>query len=131
MVVSFVVAWNVLWPSCLVLWVGFCLVVLVLTCPGQGILLGISVLMVLSQDHWNPVIINALRLFVGGFWGIPKVQLRRFWMAHSSSDTVPLILPCDFTHGLYAGLEMVVVNDGMLLLVMCLMIEVTLLKGSG
>ena len=32
---------------------------------------GFSVLMGLRQDHWNPVIINALRLYVG-FWGIPK-----------------------------------------------------------
>ena len=41
--------------------------VLVLICPGQGILDGISVLMGLRQDHWNPVIISALRLHAG-FW---------------------------------------------------------------
>ena len=45
-----------------------------------GILDGISVLMGLRLDHLNPVIINALRLYVG-FWGIPRVQLRSFWMA--------------------------------------------------
>ena len=52
-------------------------------------------------------------------------------MALLSSDTVPLFLPRVFPHGLYPGLGMVVVKDGMLLLVICLMIEVTLLKGSG
>ena len=81
-------------------------------------------------DHWKLVIINASRLFVG-FWCIPKEPLRSFQMALLNSDTVPLFLPRGFTHGLYLGLGMVVVKDGMLLLVICLMIEVTLLKGSG
>ena len=36
-----------------------------------------------------------------------------------------------FPHGLFPGLGMVVVKDGMLLLVMCLMTGVTLLKVSG
>ena len=68
---------------------------------------GISVLMVLSQDHWNPVIISALRLFVG-FWGIPKDQLRSFWMALLNSGAVPLFSPRVIPHGLYPGLGMVV-----------------------
>ena len=34
MVVSSSVVWLERWPSCLVVWVGFCLVVLALTCPG-------------------------------------------------------------------------------------------------
>ena len=47
---------------------------------------------------WNQcsLIINALRLFVG-FWCIPKDQLRSFWMALLSSDTVPLFLPRVFS----------------------------------
>ena len=45
------VAWFVLLPSYLGVWVGFCLVVLVLTCPGKGIL---------RLDHWNPVITGFL-----------------------------------------------------------------------
>ena len=53
-------------------------------------------------DHWNPVIINALKLYVG-FWGIPKGQLR---MALLSSVTVPLFLPHVFPLGLYLGLGM-------------------------
>ena len=36
-------------------------------CPGQGISVGISVLMVCPPDHSNPVIINALKLFVVSF----------------------------------------------------------------
>ena len=66
--------------SCLVVLVGSCLVGLVLTCPGKGILDGISVLMGPRLDPWNPVIIDALRLYVG-FRGIPKDLLRSFWMA--------------------------------------------------
>ena len=49
-------------------------------------------------------------------------------MALLSCDTVPLILPRVLPHGLYPGLGMVVVKNGMLLLVMCPMIVVTLLK---
>ena len=45
--------------------------VLALICPGLGILNGISVLMGSRLDHWNPVIINTLRLFVM-FWVTPK-----------------------------------------------------------
>ena len=71
MVVSFLVAWYVLLASSLEVLVGFCLVGLALICPGQGILVGISVPTVYLLDHWNPVIINALRLSVG-FWGYPK-----------------------------------------------------------
>ena len=41
-----IVAWFVPLPSCLGVLVGSCLVDLVLICPGQGILDGISVLMV-------------------------------------------------------------------------------------
>ena len=80
MVVSSSVVWFELWPSCLVVWVGFCLVVLAHTSSGQGILGGISVLIGLRQGLKNPVIINALRLN-GEFWAVPKVQLRSFWMA--------------------------------------------------
>ena len=69
-----------LFPSYLVVLVGSCHVVLVLTCLGYGILAGISVLMVCLPDLWNPVIINALRRYVG-FWGILKVQLWSFLMA--------------------------------------------------
>ena len=43
-------------------------------------LAGISVVMVCLPDHWNPVIINVLRLYVG-FWDILEVQLWRFLMA--------------------------------------------------
>ena len=48
------------YPNFLVVWVGFFHVVLVLTCLGYAILGGINVLMVVPQDHWNHVIINAL-----------------------------------------------------------------------
>ena len=37
-------------------------------------------------DHWNPVLINALKLFVG-FWGTLQGQLLSFWMALLSSVT--------------------------------------------
>ena len=70
MVVSFPVAWFELWPGCLVVFVGSCPVIL-------G---GISVLMGLRQDHWNLVIISALRPHVG-FWCVPQDQLLSFWMA--------------------------------------------------
>ena len=66
--------------SYLVVLVGLYLAILVLICLGQGILGGISVLMVCPPERWNLAIINALRLFVG-FWGTLKGQLRRFWMA--------------------------------------------------
>ena len=46
MVVSFLVAWCVPLPSCLEVLIGFCVVGLVLICPDEGILGGISVLMV-------------------------------------------------------------------------------------
>ena len=99
---------SVVWfghlPSYLVVLAGSSLVGLVLICPGQGILVGISVLMVSKLDHWNPV----------------KAPTLYHYFYHTFSP-----------HGLYPGLGMVVVNDGMLLSVMCLMIVVTLLKGSG
>ena len=44
----------------------------------RGISVGISVLMVSTLDHWNPFIINALRLFAGFFLSIPKGQQRSF-----------------------------------------------------
>ena len=40
------------------------------------------------------------------------------------------VLPCVFSLCLYLGLGTVVVKDGMLLLVICLMIIVTVLRGS-
>ena len=52
-------------PNFLEVLVGSCHVSLVLICPGLGILDGISVLLVCPPDHWNPVIISALRLYVG------------------------------------------------------------------
>ena len=81
-------------------------------------------------DHWNPVIINALKLFVK-FWGTLQGQLRSFWMALLNSVTVPLFLPHVFPLCLYPGLEMEVVNGCLVLLVICPMIVVTLLRGSG
>ena len=35
---------------------------------------GSVLIMGLLQDHWNPVIISAFKLFVGGFGRILKVQ---------------------------------------------------------
>ena len=92
--------------------------------------LGWSVLMGFRLDHENPVIISALRLYVG-FWGIPKDQLRRFWMALLSSDIVPLFLPRVFPLGLYLGLGTVVVNGSLLLLVFFQKLVVIWESGSG
>ena len=100
---------------------------------------GISVLMASLPDRWNPVIINALRLLVGGgeegrgegFGGTRKGQLRSFWMALLSSVTVPLFLPHVFPLGLYLGLVMEVVNVGLLLLVILLIQVVLWVKESG
>ena len=80
MVVRSSVVWFRLLPSSLVVWVDSCLIKLILIYPNQGILGGISVLMVSRLDHWNPVIISTLRLYVG-FWSIPKGQLWSFWTA--------------------------------------------------
>ena len=57
-------------------------------------------------------------------------KLRRCTTIFTMRFSPPLLPPPSppSSHGLYAGLEMVVANDGMLLLVMCLMIEVTLFK---
>ena len=52
-------------------------------------------------------------------------------MALLSSVTVPLFLPRVFPLGLYAGLEMVVVNGSLLLLVILLIQVVMWIKGSG
>ena len=81
-------------------------------------------------DHWNPVIINALVLYVG-FWGIPKGQLRSFWMALLRSVTVPLFLPHVFPLGPYPALEKGVRNGSLILLDILLNLVVIWENGSG
>ena len=86
--------------------------------------------MVYPPDRWNPVIINALRMFVGVL-GYPKGAAAELWMALLSSVTVPLFLPHFSPLGLYPRLVMVVVKGSLLLLVISLMKEVTRVNGSG
>ena len=80
MVVNSLVVWFGLWPSSLVVWVGFCHVELAPTRPAYDIVGGINVPMVFLPGLWNLVTINASRLYVG-FWDILTGQLRSFLVA--------------------------------------------------
>ena len=117
-------------PGFLVEWVGSCHVALVPTCPGYGIWGGINVLMVLHQDHWNPVIINASRLFAG-FWDILKGSAADLLDGTLKLRYCTSIFTMRFPLGLYPGSEMVVGKGVMLLLDIFGMQEVTLVRGSG
>ena len=61
---------------------------------------GTSVLTDLLPGRWNPVIISALKRFVG-YWEIRLVQLESFWMVPKSSYTSPPYFLDGFTRGLF------------------------------
>ena len=130
MVVSFSVAYFVPFPSYLEVLVGLCLVILVLTCLVEGILGGISVLMASPPDHWNPVFINALKLYVG-FWGILKVQLWSFLDGSLKLRYCTTFLPHVCPLGLYPSLAMGVVNVSLVFLAIILIQVVIWGNGSG
>ena len=71
---------------------------------------------------------QCLSAVCGFFWAILKGQERSFQMVLWSSVLYCCFLPCVCSHGFYPGWEMVVVNEGMLLLVIPLMIVVALSK---